>query len=114
MNKSEFKEHKRDDDIETEIEECTEIDYVYKKLNKIEKMIDDYDEFVNHLWNDEIEVFNNSNDCNLLLDLNKFNTKCKFMDVMNDTPYYNQLLISQANFNKRLETLENVKILHTE
>jgi hypothetical protein len=119
MDNIESKEHKTSDNIDTVFkectvfEECTELDYVYRKLYKIEKMIGNYDEFVNHLWNDEIKVFNNSNDCNLLLDLNKFNTKCKFVDVMNDTPYYNQLLVSQINFNKRLEILQIEELLYT-
>ena len=66
---------KNSDEQDILFEEYTEIDYVFSKINKIEKMIDNYHDFLNYLWSDEIEAFNNSMDCNLLIDVTKYNTK---------------------------------------
>lgn len=90
-------------------EDYTEIDFVFENINKLEKMIDDYFSFINFLWETEIVEFNDSADCNLIIDTHKFDSKSKFIDVMIDTPYYKQLLISQANFSKRLEVLEEME-----
>jgi hypothetical protein len=100
--------------IEEQFEEYTEIDYVYDQMNELEKRINKYHNMVDNVWENIMLNFQLSNDCRMALNLNGSKTRNEFNDIMYDTPFYKQLVISHNNFSRRYNKLCEKEYKETE
>jgi hypothetical protein len=93
-----------DQNIEEIKQDNSEYYNVLDTVVHINDLISKYFDFIDELWKDEIVGFNSSNDCYINID-DTYENKIKFINLMLDTKYYNQLLVSKNNFERRLEKI---------